>query len=153
MAAPTYNASGTNGLTPLVFEPSGFSGLLSATGVTTRVNVSPVEPQSVTSRSPGANWTVEHTTGLAAREVTIDVQVKCDLEASINAVELIIDRYLADGRAYAFADGHGRGNPYVRIRRARKLGPRVRAFNGALVQPFQLTFAVLLPKTDASTSL
>jgi len=153
MTTPTYNDAETNGLSKLEFGPSGMGGLLSSTGVTCRVTPDPIDVSSVTFAPPGADWMGHRVLGKHGRAVRWETQLKCDDNASLNAVEAAIEAYLNDGRAYALTDGFGRSNSYAILQRAGtgRRDRRVPLQSGAVLQRWGLVFLVLWPQVGATS--
>ena len=148
MATPLFNNAEENGLSKLEVENGAMGGNLASTGNTVRVEVGALDTRVLQSSPPGVDWTVRRSLGVLPRRVTWRAQLKCANEANLNEVELRIEKYVTDGRAYVLTDGKGRTADKAVLTSARRIGPRLTTSTGAKLQQWELLFDVLAPRTD-----
>jgi len=146
MSVPEFNSDGAYSLTPLVFENSGFSGKLSATGNVVNVQVEPLRPRKLRYSPPGALWTIERMIGIEPRRVVWNVRLKADSEANLSAVESAVDDYFFLAGPCQLDDGRGRETLYAVLDSVTPIGPRLTTPTGGKIQHYRVLFSILYPQ-------
>jgi len=146
MSVPEFNSDGAYSLTPLVFENSGFSGKLSATGNVVNVQVEPLRPRKLRYSPPGALWTIERMIGIEPRRVVWNVRLKADSEANLSAVESAVDDYFFLAGPCQLDDGRGRETLYAVLDSVTPIGPRLTTPTGCKIQHYRFLFSILYPQ-------
>lgn len=152
--AISFNNSGANSLTKLTPGNSKTMGSVttSATGNTVVCLVDPLSTRVSEYAPPGSQWSASRTAGYLPRAVLWVWKIRCASDADLNAIERLVDLYIADGRMYAIEDSFSRSSDYAVLspRGTRRMGRRMAHPDGGRSQLWNVAFRVLWPKTGAS---